>query len=47
MLVQAAQCMEGRVRMLLHKQVPRIDLVDHDYFHSDAIWEHKLWRGEG
>lgn len=47
LLVQAAQCMEGRVRVLLHKQVPCIDLVDHDHFHSDAIWEHELWRGEG
>lgn len=47
LLVQAAQCMEGRVRVLLHKQVPRVDLVDHDHFHSDAIWEHELWRGEG
>lgn len=42
LLVQAAQGVEGRVCVLLHEQVPGIDLVDHDHLHSDAIWEHEL-----
>ena len=33
--------------MLLHKQVPGVDLVDHDYLHSDAVREHELQRAEG
>lgn len=45
LLVQATQRMEGRVCVLLHKQVPGVDLVDHDYLHSDAIREHELQRG--
>ena len=45
-MVQAAQCVEGGVRVLLHKQVPRVDLVDHDHLHGDTIREHELW-GEG
>lgn len=36
--------MEGRVCVLLHKQVPGTDLVDHDHLHSDAIREHELQR---
>lgn len=28
--------------MLLYKQVPRIDLVDHNDFHSDTIRQHEL-----
>lgn len=28
--------------MLLYKQVPSIDLVDHDDFHSDTIGQHEL-----
>lgn len=42
LLVQAAQGMEGRVCVLLHKQVPGIDLVDHNHLHGDAIREHEL-----
>lgn len=47
LLVQAAQSMEGGMRVLLHKQVPGIDLVDHDHLHGDAIREHELYKGEG
>lgn len=41
LLVQAAQCMEGGVCVLLYKQVSSIDLVDHDDLHSDAVGEHE------
>lgn len=39
--------MEGRVRVLLHKQVPSVDLVDHDHLHGHAIGEHELRRRRG
>lgn len=42
LLVQAAQRVEGGVCVLLDKQVPGIDLVDHDDFHSDTIRQHEL-----
>ena len=42
LLVQAAQCVEGGVCVLLYKQVPSIDLVDHDDFHGDTIRQHEL-----
>lgn len=47
LLVQAAQGMEGRVRVLLHKQVPGVDLADHNHLHSDAIREHELQGRDG
>lgn len=33
--------------MLLHEQVPGVDLVDHNDLHGDAIRQHELYRGEG
>lgn len=42
LLVQTAQCVEGGVCVLLYKEVPSIDLVDHDDFHSDTIRQHEL-----
>ena len=42
LLVQAAQRVEGGVCVLLYKQVPGVDLVDHDDFHSDTIRQHEL-----
>lgn len=42
LLVQTAQCMEGGVCVLLYKQVPSIDLVDHDDFYGDTIRQHEL-----
>lgn len=47
LLVQAAQRVEGGVCVLLHEQVPGIDLVDHDHLHGDAVREHELQTGEG
>lgn len=46
LLVQAAQRVEGGVRVLLYKQVPSVDLVDHDDFHSDTVRQHELEAGK-
>lgn len=44
LLVQIAQGVEGRVCVLLYKQVPGVDLIDYNHLHHDAIGEHQLQR---
>ena len=47
LLVQAAQGMVGRVRVLLHKHVAGGDDIHHDHLHRHAIGEQELQEDGG